>query len=179
MTSFVELGQAHATDKGTKHSYLEVYDVLLARHRATTRRVLEVGTYQGASLSLWLEAFPTAEVWGVDVRPQPIPDQPRLTYVEGDAYQLDLVGRLPIFDVIIDDGPHTAASQKFAVAHYSALLAPGGTLIVEDVPSMERAAELHRSTPPTLRRHAFTIDRRPVNDRHDDILFVVDLGGSE
>src|SRR5690606_35309381 len=110
---------------------------LLARHRDADR-VLELGVLRGESLRIWHDWYPTAEIHGVDVAPQAIPQLDRVTVHKMDGYTPDAIAwgeSVGPFDVIVDDGPHTVESQVFTAANWSRLLAAAGTLIVEDVTS--------------------------------------------
>ena len=61
-----------------------------------------------------------------------------------DAYTLDTVARIEddSCDYIIDDGPHTLDSMKYAIRHYLKKVKPGGKLIIEDVQSISWFDEL-------------------------------------
>ena len=174
--SFVELGARTGSDKGTTHRYWEVYDAHLGRLRESARRVLEIGTLRGESLKVWLEAFPNAEVVGMDVDTNPVRHD-RLTFVQGDAYTVEAVqGWGDSFDVIIDDGPHTLESMVFVAAHWSHRLAPGGVLVIEDIPDVSWVPKIAAAVPDHLHRFMWAIDRRMVPGlrQSDDVLFVID-----
>lgn len=182
--SIVELARGYTTDKGWFHQYLEVYDTLLGRHRETARGVLEIGVFQGESLKLWRDAFPFASVLGLDVDPLWHGDGQRIDVVQGDAYTAETLSWVSTarHDVIIDDGPHTLESMLFVARHYSRLLAPGGTLVIEDIEDPAWVPMLAAVLPLELERYAFSIDRRhvPVPSRgylpdRASILFVVDV----
>ena len=44
-------------DKGTVHSYIESYAVLLEPYRATAKQVVEIGLGNGLSLRMWEQYF--------------------------------------------------------------------------------------------------------------------------
>lgn len=174
--TFVDLGARTGSDKGTTHRYWEVYDVHLGRLRDSARRVLEIGTLHGESLRVWLEAFPNAEVVGMDVAPNPVRHE-RLTFVLGDAYTPEAVrGWGDSFDVIIDDGPHTLESMLFVARHWSPRLSPGGVLVIEDIPDVSWVPKIAEAVPDHLRRFCWAVDRRwlPGLPQTDDVLFVID-----
>lgn len=175
--SLVDLGKIHHTDKGTRHTYLEVYDRLLLRHRDAAANVLEIGCLDGDSLRLWEAYFTKAAIVGLDINPCRVSGD-RIAFHQCDAYDVQTVaGVCRPCDVVIDDGPHTRVSMLFAVQHYSRVLAPGGTLIVEDVWKPERLQLLAEAVPDHLKRFAYAINRNhvPGSNSGDDMLFVIDL----
>lgn len=183
MRSFAEIFDDHTTDKQWRHKYGEVYDTLLTRHRLPARRVLELGIDQGGSLRSWLQAFPGAEVCGVDIKPIKMRPRPNLTVIQADAYNPAFVESLPgDWDVIVDDGPHTLDSMQFVAAHYVDKLAPHGTLIIEDVMAAAWVPQIAAVMEPRFRQRAFGIDRTFIGDGESYVrgekgsrLFVVDL----
>lgn len=180
--SLQELGERYGTDKATKHSYMPVYDDFLAHLRERPCRILELGVRHGASVRTWLSAFPLAEVVGVDIKygaPKLSPiNTTRYTHLKLDAYsdaQIPRVERLGPYDLIIDDGPHTRASQITAVSAYYRMLVPGGLLIIEDVPELSRAEKLiigAKAVHADL-ESADVIDLRSTKGRFDDVLVVL------
>jgi spermidine synthase len=54
-----------------------------------------------------------------------------------DAYTFDMLNLIKEkegkFDIIIDDGPHTWASQEWFFIYYYSLLNDGGVLVCEDI----------------------------------------------
>src|ERR1051325_11492314 len=64
------LAAVYGTDKGaTMHRYVDLYEKYLAPRRRTATAVLEIGVHQGASLRMWRDYFPHAEIVGLDVEP--------------------------------------------------------------------------------------------------------------
>ena len=55
------------TDKDTYHSYLDTYETLFARLRDTASNVLEIGIWDGGSISLWSEYFLRATIHAFDI----------------------------------------------------------------------------------------------------------------
>jgi hypothetical protein len=158
------------TDKGYAHRYWELYDLLFARRR-DAETVLELGVYHGASLDVWREVFPTAEIHGVDIKPVATG---AVLHV-GDAYTEEMVDELPDCDVIIDDGPHTLESQLFVASHYTRKLKSGGILIIEDIQRKAWIPQLVASLPERLREKSFVLDRTTVPYvTQDSVLLVVD-----
>ena len=69
-------------------------------------KVLEIGIYRGASLQMWRDYFPNAEIFGLDIEEVHVPG-PRIQTIRGDQSDADSlaeVGRHGPFDLIVDDG---------------------------------------------------------------------------
>jgi hypothetical protein len=180
--TLVEMADPKTTDKGTVHSYLEVYDELFAPRRYSARRVLEVGVLDGGSIWLWQQYFKSALVYAVDCSScakVPLPAE-RVRLVHSvDAYTQGLVQSLSAaepggFDVLLDDGAHSLETIKFFASAYPRLLAPQGVLVIEDVQDPEWFPAIRDAFPVELRPHVRMIDRRGVKGRFDDILIVLD-----
>lgn len=175
MRSFKELGAIYGTDKFMDtidgHAYGEVYDFAVGRMRDKFISILEIGVYTGASLRLWREAFPLATITGIDSAPYTVASN----VIVADAYTRETVDAMPMFDVIIDDGPHTLESQLFTVREYLSHIKPGGVLIIEDIKGVEEMFTLYQAMHPSVKRHAHCIDLRHRNGRDDDMILVVKL----
>jgi hypothetical protein len=168
------------TDKGTVHSYLDVYAALFGSRRMEMRRVMEVGVYTAGSIVLWERFFPNAEVFGLDVTLANVRhgvDSSRTRLLVRDAYTPAAMAELAglRFDVIIDDGPHTLQSMLFAAAHFPLLLAPGGIFVIEDVQSPAWVPQIMRALPTHLQTKAEVVDRRPFKGRYDDLMIILRL----
>lgn len=175
-----------STDKDTGHSYIDVYDQHFGPVKDTVRHVLELGVCHGGSLLLWHEYFQHAEITGVDISfahsAPALRTTKRIRLVHADAYKRELVEKLGKdrkFDIIIDDGPHTLQSMEFVAAHYSALLAPKGILVIEDIQDIGWVEFIVKAFPPHLRPFVRVFDRRAVKQRYDDILVMLDLASQD
>lgn len=102
----------HKTDK-LDHGYDVVYDKFLSTIRNDVKSVIEIGSRVG-SAKLWLDYFPNAHVYSVDLKTFNIND-PRFTMLkinQGDTSALNKAFNDPNgYDVIIDDGPHSSPEQ--------------------------------------------------------------------
>lgn len=134
-----ELGLKYGTDKSSAfHNYLSVYEPYLDLRRETVARVLEIGVDKGASIQMWRDYFPKAEVVGLDNRPACLNLQlgDRTKVLLADA--LDSNFMLPFhrqspFDLVIEDGAHTCPMTVNAFNCGWPYVAPGGLYIVEDL----------------------------------------------
>jgi hypothetical protein len=132
------IGLKYGTDKAHYHGYTDFYHEHLAQRRANIHRVLEIGVWNGASLSMWKEYLPHAEVIGIDVWLHHFPAG--CITVEGDATNPALFDNHPslkgkTYDLIIDDGSHKCSHQQASFAILWPKLNPSGVYIMEDVHS--------------------------------------------
>lgn len=139
--SMFELIDNNITDKNTRHSYIDVYNIEFEKFKYTKSNILEIGICSGGSIKLWNDYFTNATIYGLDINDAPtwLKDySERIKLFECDAYNYDFVEEEFInksikFDIIIDDGPHTVDSMLYFVLYYRQLLNPGGILVIEDI----------------------------------------------
>lgn len=134
-----DIGLKHNTDKATFHKYLDFYEKHLP-DRDFSGRLLEIGVMDGASMKMWREYYPNAEIVGIDIKDMEfmhndywqVPDSVKLVNCDGtDPRQTEPLG---MFDIIIDDGSHyTADQQKSFEQLFYNQLTPGGLYILEDL----------------------------------------------
>ncbi len=130
------LASVYGSDKGvTAHQYVDLYEQILAPHRREYTRVLEIGIYKGASILMWREFFPNAEIFGLDIESVEVPG-PRITTLQGDQSAPDTIERLRAlgpFDLIVDDGSHKAEHILASFAGLYDSVKPGGWYVIEDM----------------------------------------------
>lgn len=138
MKGLNELGLKYGTDKASSaHDYLKYYE----RHLPDDpKRILEIGAFKGASLRLWKEAFPKAEIVCFDLFQDPdnITKQEvesmGIIAIQGDQGYTQDLSRIPgNFDVIIDDGSHRADHQILSLNFLWDRVNSGGVYVVEDL----------------------------------------------
>jgi hypothetical protein len=132
------------TDKASVHRYTRHYERHLRHLRRRPIRLLEIGiggdespTWGGASLRMWRDYFPRAEIHGLDIDEKRI-DEPRIRVHRGDqsdeGFMRNLGREQGPFDVIVDDGSHKNADVRASFAalfhHY---LRRGGVYVIEDM----------------------------------------------
>lgn len=138
----------YGTDKGI-WGYTPYYAAVMGPVRHHVRRVLEVGicgyrdipnNVVGASLFVWKDFFPNAEIIGIDNDPRFIfHDQHRITTRLCNAYAPDSLHACLVdlggaqFDLIIDDAVHDPKEQIQLINQLSEWLIPGGHYFMEDV----------------------------------------------
>ena len=178
------------TDKGTTHSYIDLYDKLLYSRKETAKNVLEIGIgdflpegQNGGSILMWHNYFLNATIHALDIKPirSVMPELRGNPYVKlytlTDAYEPTFVTTIfgdTKFDVLLDDGPHTLESMKQFIRLYSDKINQNGILIIEDVQDYSWFAELEKEVPEELRQYIQTFDLRFVKQRYDDLVFVID-----
>jgi trans-aconitate methyltransferase len=136
-----ELARKYGTDKMLgAHGYTPIYDAFFHERRDLVRKVLEVGIFEGASLKMWHDYFPNADIWGIDVSAQGVRN-----FVEGDWHRVHfIIGDVKTvqipekdFDLIVDDGSHEGLDVVTAYHRLAPLVRPDGVYVIEDL----RAAE--------------------------------------
>lgn len=136
-----ELFDKHGSDKQRLMGYGPLYDELTAGRAVT--RVLEVGVKYGASLLAWADAFPLAEVYGIDIVPcWTGVAHPRVHVFVADSTSPKGIPEMPPFDLIVDDGSHAVHAQLMTMMNYLPLLHPEGVYVVEDVETEQNAFRL-------------------------------------
>lgn len=130
-TTLQQIGMKCNTDKAHYHRYCDFYENHLPG-REFAGRLLEIGIMDGASLHMWREWYPKAEIVGVDINVRPKPIQ-GITMLEIDATDSLAMSALGMFDIIIDDGSHMTMDQQVSFNHlYKHQLNDGGIYVMED-----------------------------------------------
>lgn len=103
------------TTKNVTHSYGDVYDKLFVLNRDSCERILEIGADSGFALDCYTKFFTNATVYGIDLNdriPETIKSNPRIQFTHGDAFNKDVLQKLPMqFDFIIEDASHLLQDQ--------------------------------------------------------------------
>jgi hypothetical protein len=147
--SLDEIGLETGTDKSSRHhDYLGFYELAL-RGQSKIDRLLEIGVDHGASVRMWHEFLPNAQIVGMDVNQTATAHAGERIAIEignqaDPATLRRLVGAHGPFDVIVDDGSHIWSHQIVSFETLFPSLAPGGLYILEDVHTSYGAlAEAH------------------------------------
>lgn len=124
-----EIGLKYGTDKATHHGYCDFYEKEL--EGLNPKRILEIGVKDGASLRMWKDFYPDAEIIGVDIKPIHVPGCFVYPMNQSDIY---IIWKLGNFDLIIDDGSHMTLDQQISFYHlFQHQLNDGGIYIIEDI----------------------------------------------
>lgn len=152
LTDLCRLAEHHGTDK--LGVYTPFYDLLFRDRREKVLKVLEIGIgtletmshvpeYKpGASLRMWKDYFPSAEIYGLDKDLSAvlgISEERIFTWQADQSSEQSLENVMPSlalggkFDLIVDDGSHKPEDQLLTFRILSRLLVPHGLYIIEDV----------------------------------------------
>lgn len=150
MTELCRLAEKYGTDKCLKlnHSYTPYYFKLFSPIRNDVKTLVELGigrnkhsrgVASGASLRMWRDFFPNAQIYGIDIVPKTIFAEERIrtfccdgTDAEGMRKILDGIGDIDIF---IDDGSHLWEHQNKTA---EIVLPIKGIYIIEDAMHPEK-----------------------------------------
>lgn len=118
-----------------EHTYMRHYEALLAGLSNQRINLLEIGICNGGSLATWLNLFPHAHIFGVDVVNNVKWFHERVTIRLCDQADPRLGTLFPpeSLDVIIDDGSHVLEHQTRARESLWPALKPGGWYFIEDI----------------------------------------------
>ena len=166
----------HGTDKEAKHKYCSAfYDNTFFDLKDKKLNILEIGIQNGSSLVLWNEYFKNSIIYGID-NTNFIKDRldtyPRIKTIIQDAYKKELTSNLPLFDIIIDDGPHTLESQIKFINNYFKKLNKNGKLFIEDVDGKYNLNELRKEAS-KFTSNITSIDFRSKTNTEDSIMLMI------
>lgn len=182
-----EYNWSNTSHKHTTHNFVIVYEDIFHHIRYNAKNVLEIGIDIGDSIELWLEYFPYAQVYGIDINNSEYITNTNLSkfknktlYTNQNAYDPDFIKREFIdknikFDIIIDDGPHTLIRQLNFIQLYLPLLSEKGILIIECIKSLEWISEIEKVVPSELYKYMQVYDNRKKSKSSDDIQFCINL----
>jgi len=131
-----ELGKKYKTRK-VFHHYLPVYEKYFNPIREKVKKVLELGILDGASLRMWEEYFPNAEIIGFDIKSSDVKGD-RIHTFKGDVSERDDLYYLieeygGDYDIIVDDCGHWQHQQQIAMGYLFRYIKPGGFFVMEDL----------------------------------------------
>ena len=166
----------HGTDKEAKHKYCSAfYDNAFCDLKDKKLNILEIGIQNGSSLVLWNEYFKNSIIYGIDNTNfinDRLDSYPRIKTIIQDAYKKELTSNLPLFDIIIDDGPHTLESQIKFINNYFKKLNKNGKLFIEDVDGKYNLNELRKEAS-KFTSNITSIDFRSKTNTEDSIMLMI------
>lgn len=131
-----EIGLKYGTDKVT-HYFLHHYDAAFNHLRNEPIRFLEIGVFKGASIRMWREYFPNAEIHCIDINKIDLSDlngvTMHITDCDNKQALSELSEKLGEFDIVIDDGGHTMRQQQNALEVFWKKTKSGGVFVMEDL----------------------------------------------
>ena len=134
---FFEIGTKYKSDKFYHHHYYNFYPKFIEYYKLYPNlAMLEIGVEHKYSIELWLEYFPKAYIYGIDIDMSEEGDRYKI-FKADQSQSSELHGVMnqitkPIF-LIVDDGSHIPEHQILTFDLYFDLLLPGGTYIIEDI----------------------------------------------
>lgn len=161
-TPLCELAFKYGTDKcpQLKHAYTPVYYELLLPFQNSFRKILECGIgrerpnrhqvqptekphvlpnlHRGASLYMWRDFFPLAQIHGADFLQETQFEADRIsTHIFDERNEQDIENLIKTIgsdiDLVIDDASHRVEDQIFLAQHMLPLLDKKVQYIIEDV----------------------------------------------
>jgi hypothetical protein len=149
MATLNELANKWGTDKGDgnydKHNYANAYEELIGLVPAKDQpfRFLEIGIWDprnpGASIRMWREFLPNAEIVGVDINEgsRVLVDECKIKVFildQGDQAAIEkMMSEVGEVDFIVDDGSHVLHHQIMSFIALWPHLAKGGFYCIEDL----------------------------------------------
>lgn len=138
---FYRLGCKHGTDKATYHGYHRFYPRFVEHLRGMDgAAIIEIGMDQLKSLNLWLEYFPKAFIYGVDIGVEKSgerylihkADQSDVSKLRELAGIIKAAGQKVVF--INDDGSHVPQHVITTFNYFFRhVLEEGGVYAIEDI----------------------------------------------
>ncbi len=171
---------AKGTDKGTAHSYLQVYDECF--RDMTPTKVLEIGIASGGSLAAWADYFgDQTTIIGMDITLKNVihgKNKANVQMILGDATRFsDIHQHLGVegsFDIIIDDGSHRFVDQVCSMVLLLDRVKDGGYYIIEDfVELTEENLNIIGKLATKHQMHAKIYDLRSVKGEWSDVMIVM------
>lgn len=162
-------------DKGTTHSYMDIYDKYLEPYEHTTANIVEIGVCQGYSVEMLAKYFSKAKVFGIELFPENMVREfpENVTIVIGDATVPNTSNKIPDnVDVLIDDGSHRVIDQITSFKLFWGKINDGGMYIIEDIDDLKGFTSAVTSDPFFKNVNYEILDLRHIKRRYDDVLFI-------
>lgn len=130
-----ELGLKCHTDKAYLHNFCNFYEQNLSKN---VTKLYEIGVLDGASLQMWSEYYPNAQIIGFDIEDKSmlkLNSNVTVKYLDhGNIAQLkDLANNSNNIDIIVDDGSHFIDHQIMTFEILFNSLKTNGQYIIEDL----------------------------------------------
>ena len=134
------------SDKGSVHTYIDTYYDILKDKKYC--KIFEIGVRTGGSIWLWRKLLEDYEIWGIDLDSSYFGNRPFAEELRNDAnihvrfkrnsFDKSSYEDIPKdFDLIIDDGDHSAEGISRTFEHAWHHLKSGGVYVIEDPQSDE------------------------------------------
>ena len=160
MTELCEIAYKYGTDKcpQLKHSYTPFYYEFLKDRRQSIKKILEMGIGQtrkslhgeylqrGASLCMWRDFFPSAQIYGADIHSETMFKGERIETFLCDETKKNNLNELikktgSDIDLFIDDGHHHKRRQIFLCRILMPMFKKEVIYVIEDVRRPQEIAD--------------------------------------
>lgn len=140
-----QLFNKYGCDKAKKHHYHTVYDKEFESIREQPINFLEIGVFKGDSVRAWIDYFPNATIYGIDIFKRvaaediDILQHERVKWLKADSTDISVREQIKKewpgveFDIILDDGLHTPIANKNTLHNLWPFLKQDGRFYIEDV----------------------------------------------
>jgi cephalosporin hydroxylase len=172
--TLLKYSQLGKTDKASYHAYEHFYpeelQYLLSK-KENTLNILEIGTCYGGSLRCWMDIFPTASFYALDINintiEEDVRNDPRLKTANMSQNSPGVKTAFPgvLFDLIIDDASHISSDQIATFYMLKDRLSAGGKYVIEDIYP-------ENSYPQEFLSNFRIVDIVHIKNRADDKLFI-------
>ena len=119
--------------------YFDIYDRHFSRYRGKEIVILEIGVFHGGSLQMWKEYFgEKVKIYGIDINPRcKFLEEENIEIIIGSQsdrkFLHELKEKIPMIDILIDDGGHTMEQQKVTFEVLFDHVKEDGIYLCEDV----------------------------------------------
>lgn len=161
-------------DKGTHHSYIEVYEKEMSKTKNIS--LLEIGVQFGYSIKMWQEYFDNSWISGIDIDLNKIIFDDLENVFACDATDSNKINKIfnnKKFDYIIDDGSHKVEDQIKSFDILFPRLNSGGKYFIEDIANEKNLEIIKNYLADKNITNYLVYDLREVKDRFDDIVMVI------
>ncbi len=144
--NLTDIANKYSSDKGTEyacaHHYTRHYERLFSKLRTKKLKIMEIGLNREnrtdcASLRMWLDYFPKAKIFGVDIVPQSFSHR-RVNIIIGDQSKAAFLDQCAKkfknkLDILIDDGSHASFDQQITFVNLFSTIKSDGFYVIEDL----------------------------------------------
>lgn len=133
-----------------KNNYTKFYESVLSDRRDSKMNFLEIGVFKGYGLASFSDYLPNSKIYGLDLSNKEFllnkndlekmgafSNNNLVGVYSGDSRTPltwdDEVHKLPLFDIIIDDGLHRLNAQLTTFKNFWPKLKKGGVYVIEDI----------------------------------------------
>ena len=143
MKSLSEIFKNHHADK-EDHGYTPIYEEHFEKYREEEINFLEIGVYRGSSIYSWLEYFPKAQIFALDIYDKSdLFSDDRVSFIKMDASDEKSINDLietvktktkkDTIDILVDDGSHFQYDQMKSLGRIFPHISKGGIYAIEDI----------------------------------------------